>query len=197
MSRQFLLDEEQALRNLLTGITVDDQRQGSRRVGVWFGQPDLEVRTQSYPYITINNVGIAEDKARAMRGRCAPEYDRPEGARDNGWDMDWPTPINLDYQVTTFARQPRHDRQLMAALLSNDRLPLRFAVLFPDDGTVRRIDVLGIAKRDTTEDGKRLFQNAITVRIPSELPPPSTEMYEQVANRFITFGLTIPTLTGP
>jgi hypothetical protein len=38
-----------------------------------------------------------------------------------------------------------------------------------DDGTVRRLDVMGISKRDATEQAKRLFINAITVRVSSEV----------------------------
>jgi hypothetical protein len=88
--------------------------------------------------------------------------------------MDYPIPVNLDYQVTTYARQPRHDRQILAQLLYT-KIPLRFAVLNvgPDTqfGTTRRLDVLDISKRDITEQGKRLFVNAITVRISSEIAP--------------------------
>ncbi|NCX06095.1 MAG: hypothetical protein EBW68_10005 [Actinobacteria bacterium] len=57
------------------------------------------------------------------------------------------------------------------------RLPLRFGILEPDDGTVRRLDVLDISKRDVTEQGKRLFVNAFTVRVSSEIAP---EIYNQV-----------------
>jgi hypothetical protein len=46
---------------------------------------------------------------------------------------------------------------------------MRFAVLEPDDGTVRRLDLLDISKRDVTEQGKRLFVNALTVRVSSEI----------------------------
>ena len=38
-------------------------------------------------------------------------------------------------------------------------------------GTTRRLDVLDISKRDITEQGKRLFVNAITVRVSSEITP--------------------------
>jgi hypothetical protein len=52
---------------------------------------------------------------------------------------------------------------------------MRFAILEPDDGnsngigTVRRLDLLDISKRDVTEQGKRLFVNALTVRVSSEI----------------------------
>ena len=195
--REILLDEERALRNLLLGITVDDQKNdeqagNGRRVGVWYGQPDVEIRNQSFPFITIDFIDISEAKERAHRGMSSPVYDRPEGAGEE-WQTDFPIPLNLDYQITTWARQPRHDRQIMAGLLNN-RIPLRFGVLTPDDGTVRRLDVLDVSKRDTTENGKRLFKNAITVRVSSEMPPANTVVYEQVINRFLTFGLKIPAL---
>ena len=46
----------------------------TRKVGVWFGQPDQEIRAQSYPYITIDMVDISEDFSRAMRGKVKPAY---------------------------------------------------------------------------------------------------------------------------
>jgi hypothetical protein len=50
-----------------------------------------------------------------------------------------------------------------------DKLKLRFGYLLPNDDTVRRLDILDITKRDTVEAGKRLFMNAITVRVSSEI----------------------------
>jgi hypothetical protein len=92
----------------------------------------------------------------------------------NDWQIHWPIPVNIDYQVTTYSRQPRHDRQILSQILYT-RIPMRFAVLEPEDGnsagagTVRRLDLLDISKRDVTEQGKRLFVNAFTVRVSSEI----------------------------
>ena len=185
----FLLDEDEALRNLLKNMYVTDQKSvtdnvSNRSVGVWFGQPDQEIRNQSYPYITIDMIDISEDIPRAMRGRVKPAYlEDPTGEYDSeteNWDINWPIPVNIDYQITTYARQPRHDRQLLSQLLYT-KIPLRFAVLETGPntvyGTTRRLDVLDISKRDITEQGKRLFVNAITVRVSSEIAP---ETYNQV-----------------
>lgn len=180
----FLLSEDKALRDLLTNMTVTDQKSVTeegpqRKVGVWFGQPDQEIRNQSYPYITIDMIDIAEDFTRSMRGRAKLPYaaDPEIIGEDTEWDPDlhdwdttWPIPVNIDYQVTTYARQPRHDREILAQLLYT-KIPLRFAVLEIDDNTVRRLDVLDVSKRDITEQGKRLFVNAITVRVSSEIAP--------------------------
>jgi hypothetical protein len=185
----FLLAEDEALRNLLKDMVVTDQKSVTeegpqRKVGVWFGQPDQEVRSQSYPYITIDMIDIGEDFIRSMRGKAKPVYmtdpaTGPDGStsyddQTQDWHINWPIPVNIDYQITTYARQPRHDRQILAQLLYT-KIPLRFAVLETgpntQSGTTRRLDVLDVSKRDITEQGKRLFVNAITVRVSSEIAP--------------------------
>lgn len=189
----FLLSEDEALRNLLRGLVVTDQKSVTeegpqRQVKVYFGQPDQEIRPQTYPYITIDMIDIAEDFARAHRGRVKPVYlsdpatiDGTEGfdSETQNWDINWPIPINIDYQITTYARQPRHDREILAQLLYT-RLPLRFGTLDTGTndatGTTRRLDVLDVSKRDITEQGKRLFVNAFTVRVSSEIAP---ELYNK------------------
>jgi hypothetical protein len=223
----FLIAEDEALRDLLKGMTVADNKESARPVGVWFGQPDPEVRQQQFPFITIDLIDVRPSVDRMMSAQQVdPWYFQPEVLDSNGvydsWTMYMPIPIDLDYQVTTFARQPRHDRQMMAQIFRN-RLPFKFGALVckekaytdsddPGDdpesndpeapespepsaqvessdssaleewaGTVRRLDVLGIRKRDTTESGKRMFMNAITVRVSSEMPTRFAErLYKKV-----------------
>ena len=190
----FLISEDEALRNLLLGMTVTDQKAASeggstRSVKVYFGQPDQEIRSQSYPYIVIDMIDISEDNTRAMRGMVKPIYmddpatmpavqglnpELPYNSATNDWMIHWPIPVSIDYQVTSYSRQPRHDREILSQILYT-RIPMRFAVLEPSDGnsegvgTVRRLDLLDISKRDVTEQGKRLFVNAFTVRVSSEI----------------------------
>lgn len=186
----FLLSEDEALRKYLQGITVNDQRAAGddvpRQVGVWFGQPDQELRNQSYPYITIDMIDIQRDAAREMRGRITGTVEQfgylgPTEESDLGWDVELPIPVNIDYQITTYARQPRHDRELLAQLLYT-KLTLRFAQLELNDNTVRRLEVLDVAKRDSVEQGKRLFINAMTVRVTSEIAQAAYREYYKVDN---------------
>ena len=171
----FLLSEDQALRDKLQGIVVEDQKsiaQGQpRTVGVWFGQPDQEIRSQSYPYITIDMIDVERDPSREMRGIVSPDYLAPDNlpVGVDGWSINLPIPVLIDYQITTYARHPRHDRMIISQLL-HTKLPIRFGYLELDDGTIRRLDVMNVAKRDMTEQAKRLFVNAITVRVSSEVP---------------------------
>jgi hypothetical protein len=169
----FILNEDKALKTMLTGVTVSDSGNSARPVGVWFGQPDLEIRAQSYPYMTIDFLGYNEDFARAHRGEIQMPY-FPEGANTSEqYITEFPIPVYLDYQITTWSRQPRHDRQIMAEMATGQRIPLRYGLLVvPEDNTVRRLDFLGFAKKDTQdENGKRLFSNAYTVRISAEILP--------------------------
>jgi hypothetical protein len=172
----FLLSEDKALRDRLRGVTVTDQKATSedttREVGVWFGVPDQEIRSQSYPYITIDMIDIMRDTQREMRGKTNAAYLKPDNWPVlQEFEIDLPIPVNIDYQITTYSRHPRHDRELVSQLMAV-KLPVRFGVLELDDHTVRRLDLLDVNKRDTIENGKRLFMNAFTVRVSSEVAEP-------------------------
>lgn len=184
----FLLSEDDALRKQIQGITVHDQRATGddvpRQVGVFFGQPDQELRAQVYPYITIDMIDILRDAEREMRGRITGTVEQfgylgPTETSELAWDIDLPIPVNIDYQITTYARQPRHDRELLSQLLHH-KLPLRFGQLTLDDNTVRRLEVLDVAKRDSVEQAKRLFINAVTVRVTSEIVQEAYREYYKV-----------------
>jgi hypothetical protein len=171
----FLLSEDEALKNRLQGMTVNDQRSENdevpRAVGVWFGYPDQEVRAQTYPYVTLEMISIQRDTSREMRGTTDAAYLIPAGLTipaGQQFITDLPIPVNIDYQITTYARHPLHDRAIIAQLL-HQKLPFRFGYLEMDDNTVRRMDVMDVSKRDTVEQAKRLYQNIVTVRVSSEI----------------------------
>jgi hypothetical protein len=132
--------------------------------------------------MTIDFLGYNEDFERSHRGEIQMPY-FPEGADTTKQYMtEFPIPVYLDYQITTWARQPRHDRQIMAEMATGQRIPLRYGLLIvPEDKTVRRLDFLGFTKKDTTdENGKRLFSNAYTVRISAEILPVVLEQMIEV-----------------
>jgi hypothetical protein len=183
----FILNEDAALKAKLTGITVADAKNSARPVGVWFGQPDLEIREQSYPYLTIEMIDISEDTARAHRGYIPLPY-TPEGfATGTVVYSDYPIPVDIYYQVSSYSRNPRHDRQIISAILKN-KLPMRFNYLeIPQDKTVRPVDLLGYTKRDTAEENKRLFVNIFSIKVASEiLPEKLTSAISAVASVNIT-----------
>lgn len=181
----FIISEDEALRKKLQTITVTDQTADNsgtpRQVGVWFGQPDQELRAQSFPYITIDMVDIERDPTREHRGKSSPSYVEVNLEEADDFEIDMPIPVYIDYQITSYARHPRHDRQILAQLMGS-ALPIRFGILevlehstttgdtVTNTSTLRRLDVLSVSKRDVTEQAKRLFVNAITVRVSSEIP---------------------------
>ena len=117
-------------------------------------------------------IDVQRDAQREMRGMVSPDYLAPADIdpETQGWEIHMPIPVFIDYQITTYARQPRHDRELLAQVLY-ERLPFRFGILeIPEDNTVRRLDVMSVSKRDITENAKRLFVNAISIRVSSEIP---------------------------
>lgn len=184
-----IINEDNAIKKLLSGMTVSDAGNPSRPVGVWFGQPDIQIRQQSYPYVTVDLIGINEALERVHSGLTQLTY-VPEGADpDKEYIIQYPIAVDLMYQVTTYARQPRHDRQIMAQLFKPSRLPFRFGMIaIPEDGTVRRLDMLGFSKRDTTEQDKRLFCNVYTISISSEfIRDELNEIYKVLYPPLITF----------
>jgi|JI10StandDraft_1071094.scaffolds.fasta_scaffold51486_6 hypothetical protein len=205
----WILDEDRALRDLLDDITVSDTGKGSRRVGVWFGHPDQEMRQQTYPYITLNLIDISLERDRAERGYGeVPDFWRESLSSSITEDIEFtsdtsipivmhqPIPVRLTYQITTWARNPRHDRQILNYLLRYGITPLQAGGLRVSDGTVRRLDTLSFQKRDTVESSKRLLSNAILVGVSSEVPWKTLEQatkVSQVALRFVVSdGAVIP-----
>jgi hypothetical protein len=173
----FILDEDEGLKSILQNLSVTDEKNARRRVGVWFGMPDPEVRQRAYPFITVDLINLAEDATRQMAGPYTHTFPYtpevfPAGDHTTTYQSDlWPEAYTLTYQVGTWARNPRHDRQLLQQLLDGP-LPLRWGVVPVGTGaaaTMRRLDVR-LNKRDGVDhDGKRLFRNVFTCAMSSEL----------------------------
>jgi hypothetical protein len=75
---------------------------------------------------------------------------------------------------------------MLVAQLMAEKLPIRAGILELDDGTVRRLDVMDVAKRDITENQKRLFVNAVTVRVSSEVVQGALTEFQKTATVNIT-----------
>lgn len=170
-----LLNEDKALRNFLRGMTVADEKNATRLVSVFFGQPDLETQEQSYPYMTIDLIDVVEDTMRSMNG-IEPITYVPEGYEADpdklaaGQYEHWlAVPLAIDYQITTYCRHPRHDRQIISQFLSQKFTFRRGVLEVEEDNTVRPVFLTSYVKRDQTENGKRLFRNYFNIRVLSEM----------------------------
>jgi hypothetical protein len=173
----FILAEDTALKSLLQGISVVDEKSISRPVKVWFGFPDVEVRAQDYPYMTIELLDVSPSNERQHSGFLYDNDFRGTITPVEGisYEYEYPVAYDLIYQVTSYARHPRHDRAIIYQFL-NEKVPHKFGqIAIPNElGTetsYRHIFLDGFIKRDLIEEGRRLLRNVFTVRVVSEMTP--------------------------
>jgi hypothetical protein len=173
----FILAEDTALKSLLQGISVVDEKSISRPVKVWFGFPDVEVRAQDYPFMTIELLDVSPSNERQHSGFLYDNDFRGTIAPVEGvsYEYEYPVAYDLIYQVTSYARHPRHDRAIIYQFL-NEKVPHKFGqIAIPNElGTetsYRHIFLDGFIKRDLIEEGRRLLRNVFTVRVVSEMTP--------------------------
>lgn len=196
---EWLLREDIALKAALQGVVVKDGNSNNRRLGVWFGQPDPEVREQAYPYATIDLIDVTENTPQVhsqwgsvdnypyLGAKAGNVYDPALQGYGDFTSSENLLPMLLVYQVQTFARHPRHDRAILVQLNAGALHP-RFAQVTCDDNTVRRVVVRNFAKRDTTTDNKRLFRSVWTLAMTSELFAGSVALTQRVQQVIINSG---------
>lgn len=194
MSRSgFLLAEDEALKLRFTGLSVSDDRNGSREVQVFFRYPEGETE-RMYPFITIEMIDIVHAKNR--QHSVVNQYGYHEG---DDWSNNpssvtyYPSqgpitvpagedylrtteyvPVDILYQVSTFTRSALHDRQLSAKMLY-DVVSFRYnSIYIPADGTSRRLDLLDWTTADLLDPEagykKRIFRKIYTLQMTAEIP---------------------------
>jgi hypothetical protein len=179
MGNPFIIAEDVALKTLCQGVSVSDDAKTPRLVKVWFGYPDVEIRDQAFPFITIDLIDIIPANNRQTSGVM---YDgdnqgtvQPQG--DGSYSYDMPVAYDLVYQITSYSRHPRHDRAMMYQLLN--KFPSKFGKLavpnqIGTETAYRSMFLDGFVKRDAVESetgNRRLLRNTLTVRVVSEMTP--------------------------
>jgi hypothetical protein len=172
----FLFAEDKALKSHLQGIVVSDLKEATRPVKVWFGYPDVELRLQEYPYMVIELYDIQPANDRQSAGFWVDDTQRGTIARDGSTTYSYYAPqvYDLYYQVSSYSRNPRHDRKIIFEMM-NKKVPGKYGhLMIPsdnEDGTydARHMFLEGFVKRDTVEDGRRLFRNVFSIRVVSEM----------------------------
>jgi hypothetical protein len=179
MGNPFIIAEDLALKTLLQGMLVGDEKTPERPVKVWFGYPDVEVRAQEFPFVTIDLIDVVPANDRQTSGKMSdPDY-RGTVAPEAGFTyvFDIPVAYDLVYQITTYARNPRHDRALLYQMWN--KFPSKFGKLaVPNQlGTeigYRSMFVDGYVKRDAVDGetgNRRTLRNVYTIRVVSEMTP--------------------------
>lgn len=178
----FIIAEDLALKTYIQGMQVSDEKDATRDVKVWFGYPDIEVRNQEFPFITIDLIDVIPANDRQHQGQF---YDNdyqgtiaPTGTSVYYYDI--PVAYDLVYQVTSHARHPRQDRIILYKLLN--KFPSKFGKLpvpnqLGTETSYRSMFLDGYAKRDGVEEDtgglRRILRNALTIRVVSEMSPAS------------------------
>jgi len=175
----FILAEDAALKEYLAGVVVSDERSASRPVKVWFGYPDVEIRTQDFPFVTIDLLNIRQATNRQSSGYLYDgNFMGTQAIQTNKWyNYEIPVAYDLIYQVTSYSRHPRHDRAILYQL--HEKFPGKRGHLpVPNDlGTstgYRHMFLESMAKNDRAEGengNKRILRNIFTVSVASELTP--------------------------
>lgn len=196
----FLFAEDAALKERLAAVAVSDNRNSERVAQVFYGYPDPEIE-KVYPFFTIDllDVNFAAERQHSERqwyytndqaltpaqqeiytsiDYYPSEKNAADMATEAGVDgflaMDQFVAVDLLYQVTTYARNPMHDRQLHGLLLRRVFPWRRGFIEVPEDGTIRRCDLLDWRSANFIDQDaghkKRTFRKVYTVRINAEIP---------------------------
>jgi len=177
MGNPFIVAEDLAIKTLLNGMTVSDEKNPTRQVKVWFGYPDVEIRTQDFPFVTIDLIDIVPANERQTQGRLSDNDNQGTQApvANRVYTYDIPVAYDLIYQITSHARHPRHDRAIMLQLMR--KFPSKFGYLvvpneLGTENSRRHMFLDGFTKRDAVDSetgNRRLLRNVLTIRVISEM----------------------------
>jgi hypothetical protein len=200
VNKGFTLAEDAALKRRVSQMAVTDDRDNERLVKVFFRYPEGETEKE-YPFATIEliDINFARERQESERNYyyasgvgLTPEqqtnytsinYYPSELNAGELDDMvedgqflstDQFVAVDLLYQVTTYCRSQRHDRQLTALMLRRVFPFRRGFIELPEDGTIRRCDLLNWSTSDLLDQEaaykKRIFRKVYTLRVNSEIP---------------------------
>ena len=183
MGEPFVIAEDNALKTFLQGMTVKDDKNQNRQVKVWFGYPDVEIRTQDFPFVTIDLIDIVPGNDRQTYGYMRDTDYRGTIAPVAGYEYTYLTPVAYDlvYQVTSYSRHPRHDRALIFQLMN--KFPSKYGhLIVPNqlgtENSSRSMFLDGFVKRDAVDSetgNRRLLRNVLSIRVLSEMTPQQAE----------------------
>jgi hypothetical protein len=179
MGNPFIIAEDLALKTFVQGMTVQDDNNQNRPVKVWFGYPDVEIRTQDFPFVTIDLIDIVPANDRQTSGVLVDNDNRGTQTPATGLSYEYRIPVAYDlvYQVSSYCRHPRHDRAIMFQLMN--KFPSKYGyLLVPNqlgtETSSRTMFLDGFVKRDAVDGetgNRRLLRNVLSVRVISEMTP--------------------------
>ncbi len=220
----FLLAEDAALKTRLSQIEI-----GGRPVQVFYRHPE-NTTEKTYPFATIELLDInhATDRQESERSwyHADPagltseqvatyttlDYYPSEMTNDDLDTLvavDSPggylvtesfVPVNLIYQVNTYTRSARDDRAFQSLMLRRITPFRRGFIEVPEDGTIRRLDLLNWNGSDILdqESGykKRMFRKVYTLSMSAEIPASDLTATNRVSSSLGTISDNYDPLTN-
>lgn len=208
----FLLAEDAAIKARFANISVSDDKNAQRVAKVFFRYPEGE-KEKEYPFITIEHVGLTHNRQLQMSEHSYYFTNNSYGASlgssvfvdyfpseltgaslsavldetDSFYlRMDSFVPVTLMYQISTYARSALHDRQLTSKILRRVAPFRRGFIEIPEDGTVRRFDLVSWGNSDLLDGEagyrKRIFRKVYTINMSAEIPASDLVGVKQVAS---------------
>jgi hypothetical protein len=204
----FLLAEDAAIKARFSNIAVSDDRNPTRVAKVFFRYPEGETEKE-YPFITIEQVGLVHNRQLQHSEQHYYFNTDPNSASSPVYLDYFPSeldaggmaselgssdylytesfvPVTLIYQVATYTRSALHDRQLTGKILRRVAPFRRGFIEIPEDGTIRRFDMISWANSDLLdgESGyrKRIFRKIYTIHMSAEIPGSDLHAVKRVAS---------------
>lgn len=173
--RGLRLEEDEALKRHLSGLSLPDAKGRLVEVPVRFWEPNREMAPANPPYILIHPMGTAKDAAREHRGWNIYFGTEPYTANEAPGGMligQYPIPLLLTYQVTAVTRVNQHD-VILTDILCTNLLPFRWGQIECVSGTVRPLNVVEGPddSSNLASDGRREFRKVWTIQVEAELAP--------------------------
>lgn len=218
----FLFAEDKALLERVSNLAVVDSANPERRVKSYYVYPDTELE-KAYPFVTVDLIDISPAHEREASEQTyyyveSPSESMIRSSTDLQYYPDSLTkeqlsaipgmsatekfvPVDLMYQVTTWCRNPIHDRQLTGLILRRVFPFRRGFIEVPEDGTIRRLDLLDWRKADILDQEtgyrKAIHRKVYTVSINAEIPQADLFTARQVLEVRGTLVEASPLVTPP
>lgn len=174
--RGLRFEEEYALEQMLSGLTVPNAKNQAIPVNVFWKDPARELHQMRYPAIMLEFLDIIPRRNEEHRGLVQFAMEPYTGnylSTDHSAHVtgEFPLPVLLYYQATVFSRVQQHD-VIINDWMATTFVPSRYGQLNCPSGTCRRLDFESMVNRDTIDgESKRVFAKLWTFSVSAEIVP--------------------------
>jgi len=182
-------EEDYAIEQLLTGITVPNAQGKALPVKVVWHDPLRELQQVTYPYFLLQFLDLTPRREEEVRGIVPFYYDGytgnllPNGEHTLG---EFPIPVLLYYQCSVYSSNQQHD-VILNDMCATTFFPIRYGQLNCASGTARRLDFVSLASNDVIDgNNRRIFCKTWTFVVDADIIPSQWPTPTQVTEAVVT-----------